>query len=173
MVTEINWYSVDSSSWVTVGAMGGILYPTTDRQLRPLSISTESPQRYEAGKHYTTLTEMERAAVDRVMRSGMLAQGPEVAAFEQEFAEHFGLGRACVAVNSGTSGLHLGLLASGIGPGQEVIVPSFTFAATANSVALTGATPVFATAGGRRPPPTSSRPHFASWPSLPSRPGCT
>lgn len=86
----------------------------------------------------------ERAAVDRVLRSGMLAQGPEVAAFEQEFAEHFGLGRACVAVNSGTSGLHLGLLAAGIKPGDEVIVPSFTFAATANSVALTGATPVFA-----------------------------
>src|SRR3954470_22007506 len=78
------------------------------------------------------------------MRSGMLAQGPEVAAFEQEFAEHFGLGRACVAVNSGTSGLHLGLLAAGIKAGDEVIVPSFTFAATANSVALTGATPVFA-----------------------------
>ena len=53
-------------------------------------------------------------------------------------------GRASVAVNSGTSGLHLGLLAAGIGPGDEVIVPSFTFAATANSVALTGATPVFA-----------------------------
>lgn len=88
--------------------------------------------------------EEERAAVDRVMRSGMIAQGPEVAAFETEFAEHFGLDRACVAVNSGTSGLHLGLLASGIGPGDEVIVPSFTFAATANSVALTGATPVFA-----------------------------
>ncbi|WP_392424040.1 DegT/DnrJ/EryC1/StrS family aminotransferase [Barrientosiimonas humi] len=86
----------------------------------------------------------ERAAVDRVMRSGMLAQGPEVAAFETEFADHFGLGRACVAVNSGTSGLHLGLLASGVKPGDEVIVPSFTFAATANSVALTGATPVFA-----------------------------
>jgi perosamine synthetase len=86
----------------------------------------------------------ERAAVDRVMRSGMLAQGPEVAAFEKEFSEHFGLGRACVAVNSGTSGLHLGLLSSGIKAGDEVIVPSFTFAATANSVALTGATPVFA-----------------------------
>ncbi len=86
----------------------------------------------------------EREAVDRVMRSGMIAQGPEVAAFEQEFSEHFGLGRACVAVNSGTSGLHLGLLSSGIEPGDEVIVPSFTFAATANSVALTGATPVFA-----------------------------
>ncbi|TWP35910.1 DegT/DnrJ/EryC1/StrS family aminotransferase [Leekyejoonella antrihumi] len=86
----------------------------------------------------------ERAAVDRVMRSGMLAQGPEVKAFEEEFAEHFGLGRACVAVNSGTSGLHLGLLAAGVKAGDEVVVPSFTFAATANSVALAGATPVFA-----------------------------
>ncbi|MGN6250575.1 MAG: DegT/DnrJ/EryC1/StrS family aminotransferase [Marmoricola sp.] len=87
--------------------------------------------------------EEERAAVDRVLRSGMLAQGPEVAAFEHDFAAHFGLERACVAVNSGTSGLHLGLLAAGVGPGQEVIVPSFTFAATANAVALTGATPIF------------------------------
>ncbi|MET3466756.1 DegT/DnrJ/EryC1/StrS family aminotransferase [Microbacterium sp. BDGP8] len=85
----------------------------------------------------------ERAAVDRVLRSGMIAQGPEVAAFEQEFAAHFVESRPVVAVNSGTSGLHLGLLAAGIGPGDEVIVPSFTFAATANSVALTGATPVF------------------------------
>ncbi|RGE23186.1 DegT/DnrJ/EryC1/StrS aminotransferase family protein [Leucobacter sp. wl10] len=86
----------------------------------------------------------EREAVDRVLRSGMIAQGPEVAAFEREFAEHFVRGRATVAVNSGTSGQHLGLLAAGVGPGDEVIVPSFTFAATGNSVALTGATPVFA-----------------------------
>ena len=85
----------------------------------------------------------ERAAVDRVMQSGMLAQGPEVAAFEREFGEHFVNGRESVAVNSGTSGLHLGLLAAGVGPGDEVIVPSFTFAATGNTVALTGATPVF------------------------------
>ena len=86
----------------------------------------------------------ERAAVDRVLRSGMIAQGPEVATFEQEFAAQLVGGRTCVAVSSGTTGLHLGLLAAGIGPGDEVIVPSFTFAATANSVALTGATPVFA-----------------------------
>lgn len=85
----------------------------------------------------------ERAAVDRVLRSGMVAQGPEVAAFESEFSDHFVGGRPVVAVNSGTSGLHLGLLAAGVGPGDEVIVPSFTFAATGNSVALTGATPVF------------------------------
>ncbi|EMY35675.1 pyridoxalphosphate-dependent aspartate aminotransferase superfamily protein [Arthrobacter crystallopoietes BAB-32] len=86
----------------------------------------------------------ERAAVDAVLVSGMLAQGSEVASFEQEFSQVLLDGRAAVAVNSGTSGLHLGLLAAGIGPGDEVIVPSFTFAATANSVALAGATPVFA-----------------------------
>jgi dTDP-4-amino-4,6-dideoxygalactose transaminase len=86
----------------------------------------------------------EREAVDRVLRSGMVAQGPEVAAFEREFSEHFVEGRPTVAVNSGTAGLHLGLLACGVGPGDEVIVPSFTFAATGNSVALTGAKPVFA-----------------------------
>ena len=86
----------------------------------------------------------EREAVDRVLRSGMVAQGPEVAAFEREFSEHFVPGRPSVAVNSGTAGLHLGLLAAGVGAGDEVIVPSFTFAATGNSVALTGATPVFA-----------------------------
>jgi dTDP-4-amino-4,6-dideoxygalactose transaminase len=85
----------------------------------------------------------ERAAVDRVMRSGMVAQGPEVAAFETEFSAHFVPGRPSVAVNSGTAGLHLGLLAAGVGAGDEVIVPSFTFAATGNSVALTGGTPVF------------------------------
>jgi perosamine synthetase len=86
----------------------------------------------------------ERAAVDAVLVSGMLAQGEEVAAFEREFSAQLVDGRHAVAVNSGTAGLHLGLLAAGVGPGDEVVVPSFTFAATANSVALTGATPVFA-----------------------------
>jgi perosamine synthetase len=86
----------------------------------------------------------ERTAVDRVLRSGMIAGGPEVAAFERDFADQLVAGQECVAVSSGTAGLHLGLLAAGVGPGDEVIVPSFTFAATANAVALTGATPVFA-----------------------------
>ncbi len=85
----------------------------------------------------------ETAAVMRVLRSGRLVQGQEVASFEADFSAIVG-DRACVAVNSGTSALHLGLLAAGIGPGDEVVVPSFTFAATANAVAVTGATPVFA-----------------------------
>lgn len=84
----------------------------------------------------------ELAAVDRVLRSGMLAQGAEVAAFEQDFSALVE-GRHCVAVSSGTTALHLGLVAAGIGPGDEVVVPSFTFAATANAVRLAGAEPVF------------------------------
>lgn len=84
----------------------------------------------------------ERAAVDRVMLSGMLAQGPEVAAFEEEFSWIVD-GRHSIAVNSGTSALHMAFVAAGVGPGDEIIVPSFSFAATANAVALAGATPVF------------------------------
>lgn len=85
----------------------------------------------------------ERRAVSRVLRSGQLTQGPEVEAFEKEFSSALGRNRPTVALNSGTSGLHLALLAAGVGPGDEVIVPSFTFAATANSVVLAGAAPVF------------------------------
>jgi len=85
----------------------------------------------------------ERVEVDRVLASGAMAQGPEVAAFESEYSSNVVSGRHCIAVNSGTSGLHLSLVALGITRGDEVIVPSFTFAATANAVALTGATPIF------------------------------
>lgn len=87
--------------------------------------------------------EEERAAVDAVLTSGNLTQGQEVVAFEEEFSQAAVDGLNCIAVNSGTSALHLALLAAGVGRGDEVIIPSFTFAATANSVALTGATPVF------------------------------
>lgn len=89
------------------------------------------------------LSELEVEAVARVLTSGQLSQGPEVEAFEEEFSSIVVDNFYCAAVNSGTSALHLALLALGIGPGDEVLVPSFTFAATANSVALTGATPVF------------------------------
>jgi perosamine synthetase len=89
-----------------------------------------------------SLGDEEYAAVDAILRSGMLAAGPKVTEFEDAFAEFIGVDHA-VAVGSGTAALHVGLLAAGIGPGDEVIVPSFTFAATANAVAMAGATPVF------------------------------
>ncbi|SCL32189.1 hypothetical protein GA0074692_3256 [Micromonospora pallida] len=86
--------------------------------------------------------EAEIDAAVRVLRSGRVVQGPEVAAFEEEFAELVA-GRHCVALNSGTSALQLTLMALGFGPGDEVIVPSFSFAASANSIRLVGAEPVF------------------------------
>lgn len=89
------------------------------------------------------LGEEEIAAAVRVLRSGRVVQGPEVAAFEAEFAAVVA-GRHCVAVNSGTSALQLTFLALGIGRGDEVIVPSFSFAASANAVRLVGAEPIFA-----------------------------
>jgi perosamine synthetase len=83
------------------------------------------------------------SAVSDALVAGQLAQGAQVEAFEQEFAAVVA-GRTCLAVSSGTTALHLGLLAAGIGPGDEVVVPSFTFAGSVNAVRLTGATPVFA-----------------------------
>jgi dTDP-4-amino-4,6-dideoxygalactose transaminase len=86
--------------------------------------------------------ELEKAVHD-VLRSGRFILGPNVEAFEREAASFLGT-RYAVGVGSGTDALVLGLRALGVGPGDEVIVPSFTFFATAESVSLVGATPVFA-----------------------------
>jgi dTDP-4-amino-4,6-dideoxygalactose transaminase len=83
------------------------------------------------------------AAVAAVLRSGRLAQGEQVEAFEREFAEHLGV-RHAIAVANCTAGLHLAYLAAGVGPGDEVVVPSITFAASAAAALYCGATPVFA-----------------------------
>ena len=84
----------------------------------------------------------EREAVDRVLRSGIIAQGPEVAKFEEEFAKVCGVKHAIAACNGTTAG-HLVMLASDIGPGDEVITTPFTFFATASVVMMAGAKPVF------------------------------
>ena len=83
------------------------------------------------------------AAFGRVMGSGRFVLGPEGEAFEREIAAYTGA-RHAVGVNSGTDALHLALVAAGIGPGDEVIIPSFTFFATGEAVSYTGAKPVFA-----------------------------
>ena len=85
--------------------------------------------------------EEEEQAVLDTLRSGRLAQGPRVEKFEQAFAEYVEAKHA-VAVSSGTSALVVSLAAHGIGKGDEVIVPTFTYAATANAILLVGATPV-------------------------------
>ena len=84
----------------------------------------------------------EKKAVMEVLDSGIIAQGPKVKEFEQNFAEMCGVKHA-IATTSGTTALHMALLAHGIGPGDEVITSPFTFIASANSVLFVGATPVF------------------------------
>jgi perosamine synthetase len=83
-----------------------------------------------------------RGVID-VLKSGTIAEGPKVKEFEEAFASYIGTKHA-VAVNSGTAALLVALLARGIGPGDEVIVPPFTFIATANAALFAGAKPVFA-----------------------------
>jgi dTDP-4-amino-4,6-dideoxygalactose transaminase len=91
---------------------------------------------------HPSLGSEEEAAVLNVLASGQLAQGKHVDTFERRFAEMCGVGEA-VAVSSGTAALHLALLAHHIGPGDEVITTAFSFTATANTILLVGATPVF------------------------------
>jgi dTDP-4-amino-4,6-dideoxygalactose transaminase len=81
-------------------------------------------------------------AIDRVARSGRYILGPEVAAFESEFAAYLGV-EHCIAVANGTDALTIALRALGVGPGDEVVMPSFTFYATAEAAIVAGATPVF------------------------------
>jgi len=91
---------------------------------------------------YASIKAEADAAALAVLSSGQYVLGPEVEAFEREFAAAHDAGHA-VALNTGTSALHLALLACGVGPGDEVIVPAMTFTATGAAVAYTGAKPVF------------------------------
>jgi len=85
----------------------------------------------------------DKAAVVECLRSGWITSGPKVAELEGLFREATGAPHA-VAVASATAGLHIVLAALGVGPGDEVVTPSLTFASTVNQIALRGATPVFA-----------------------------
>ncbi len=91
---------------------------------------------------YQSLREEVGEAIGRVLEGTQFVLGEEVAAFEEEFAAYCGA-RHAVGVNSGTSALHLALLAAGVGAGDEVITVSHTFVATAAAVRYCGATPVF------------------------------
>jgi dTDP-4-amino-4,6-dideoxygalactose transaminase len=102
------------------------------------------------------VTEDDIEHVAATYRSGWLSMGPRTAEFEAAFAAYAGTPHAC-AVSSGTAALHLMCLAAGLGPGDEVIVPSLTFVATANAVRYVGAAPVFADIAGRLEPWMSAR----------------
>ncbi len=106
------------------------------------AIETPVPLCDILGQYHTQQADIE-AAVLRVMRSGQAILGPEVLAFEKEAAEYCGAPHA-LGCGSGTDALSLALHALDVGPGDEVILPPFTFFATVGSIMRTGATPVFA-----------------------------
>jgi dTDP-4-amino-4,6-dideoxygalactose transaminase len=89
------------------------------------------------------LTEADIQAANEVYRSGWLSMGPRTEELERAFAEYTG-SEHCLAISSCTAGLHLSMLAARLGPGDEAVVPSITFVASANAVAYTGAKPAFA-----------------------------
>ena len=91
---------------------------------------------------YQSIKDEVMAAVGHVLETGQFVLGEEVSKFEQEFASYVDAKHA-IALNTGTSGLHLALLAAGVGPGDEVITVPFTFVATAAAIRYTGAIPVF------------------------------
>ncbi len=111
------------------------------------------------GRQHRALAGELRAAFERVLATDAFILGSEVEAFEEEFAAYCGA-RECVGVASGTAALTLALIAAGIGPGDEVIVPGHTYIASALAVLHAGATPVFCDVQrdtglidpGRRPP---------------------
>jgi dTDP-4-amino-4,6-dideoxygalactose transaminase len=105
--------------------IGNLLVPFVDLKQQYASIKTEVD-----------------AAIAGVIENTSFILGPQVRAFEAAFAEYAGA-RTCIGLNNGTAALQLALMAAGIGTGDEVIVPSFTFFATAEAVSVLGATPVF------------------------------
>lgn len=98
---------------------------------------------YDLKEQYTSLRTEILEALDRTCRNTAFSLGDEVTSFEKEFASYCEA-RYCIALNSGTSALHLALLAAGVGPGDEVVTTPNTFIATAEAIAYTGAKIVFA-----------------------------
>lgn len=113
------------------------------RVASPPTTTTVTPTEWRVTLSDLVIDESEVEAVASVLRSRWLSAGPVTRAFERDFAGVHGVDDA-VAVSSGTAALHLAVLALGIGPGDEVIVPSLSFVSAAAVVALSGGTPVFA-----------------------------
>ena len=118
------------------------------------------------------LGEEEAQAAAAAVASGWDAQGPRVAQFEAAFAEALGAAHA-VAVSSCTTALHLALLVAGIGPGDEVVVPSLSFIATANAARYVGRSSLRRCGPAKPRPGRSAPPDWRTPPSMPwTRPGC-
>jgi len=127
---------------VTVLAAAPVSVPISATVSAPISAPISAPATQFLPFALPDLGDEEAAAVLECLRSGWITTGAVSRRFEQAFADFLGAGVSGVAVNSATAGLHLALEALGIGPGDEVIVPTMTFTATAEVVRYLGAEPV-------------------------------
>jgi dTDP-4-amino-4,6-dideoxygalactose transaminase len=130
-------YRLTAAVLVTSGRSGD-----TRKQSEGGNYLTMKAPYFDLKDQYSALRDEILGALDRVCRDSSFVLGNEVAQFEKEFAAYCEA-RYCVAVNSGTSALHLALLGAGVGPGDEVVTTGNTFIATAEAVSYTGAQPVF------------------------------
>ena len=127
--------AADPPSAPHVGAQVGVVRPTGPAR-RAAKLSTKLPtSKPQVGRR-------ESAALVRVMKTGYFGMGPETRAFEEELESYLGGGRSVLCVNSGTAALHLALASLGLGPNDEVLVPSLTYVASFQAVCMAGATPV-------------------------------
>lgn len=138
--------SLEIGSWATVGAGSAVVHDVHSNVTVLGSPARPVPRALPASPGIpmasAELDESDVQGVVEVIRSGRLALGPKVPAFEKSIADYVGVKHA-VAVSSGTAALHLIIKSMGIGPGDEVLVPSFTFAASVNAILFEGGTPVF------------------------------
>ncbi len=136
-------FEISSSAAARAGAAVAIAAPPASRTAtKPLDAGSEAPRAEMLKLHRPDFGPEEEAAVLGVLRSGWLTKGPRVVEFEQAFARRVSA-PAALGLNSCTAALHTALMAAGVRPGDEVIVPAMTFAASANVVVHCGATPVF------------------------------
>lgn len=117
-------------------------YAPGSAQIHNPQVANVSVPFVDLKQQYASIKSEVDAAIARVIENTSFILGPEVRAFEAAFAEYVGA-RECIAVNNGTAALQLALMAAGIGASDEVIIPSFTFFATAEAVSVLGAMPVF------------------------------
>jgi perosamine synthetase len=140
-VDEVGWQSEEKNPGGSTGVGGGVRLMSADDRLAIYGGTPVRRNLLPYGQQW--LDEDDIAAVVEVLHSDWLTTGPKVAEFEQALAVSADTAEA-VAVSSGTAALHAAMYALDIGPGDEVIVPTMTFAATANCVVFQGGTPVFA-----------------------------
>lgn len=127
----------------------GLVFPDSEPEIKEIPKNKRPSDRKTIPVCWPSITDLEKEYVFRVVNDGWVSSlGPEVKKFEKEYAEKFGV-KYAISCTNGTEALHLAVASLGVGPGDEVILPTFTMVASINSILYVGATPVLVDADGR------------------------